>query len=231
MNVYRVFTDAEHLAARLSARPGAATRRRCARPARPRWSRFPRPDSAGTGRPRARTSTRSGGWCSTATFHFRRGPSLWLPPGTWCPFNSQTTWWWPEAYPLLYLPSHCSFRMTDIWRSFVAQRCLWELGHGLVFHAPEVDPGSQRPQPDARLQGRDARLHAERRDHRAIDGPLVGSGREAVADNLVKCYEALTAAGFFPAESYHWFAGGSRTCVRWGTLTAGPRPRDADGPG
>src|SRR5581483_5657775 len=53
-------------------------------------------------------------------------------------FNSQTTWWWPEAFPLLYLPSFCSFRMTDIWRSFVAQRCLWELGHGLVFHASEV---------------------------------------------------------------------------------------------
>jgi hypothetical protein len=28
--------------------------------------------------------------------------SIWLPEGTWCPFNSQSTWWWPEAYPLLY---------------------------------------------------------------------------------------------------------------------------------
>ena len=69
---------------------------------------------------------------------FRDEPSVYLPPGAWCPFNSQTTWWWPAAYPLLYLPSGCSFRMTDIWRSFIAQRCLWELKTGLVFHAAEV---------------------------------------------------------------------------------------------
>jgi hypothetical protein len=68
-------------------------------------------------------------------FDFEEGPSVLLAPGTWCPFNSQSTWWWPSVFPLLYLPSHCSFRMTDIWRSFVAQRCLWELGQGLVFHA------------------------------------------------------------------------------------------------
>ena len=59
-----------------------------------------------------------------------------LAKGVWCPFNSQTTWWWPEAYPLMYLPATAPFRMTDIWRSFVAQRCLWELGKGVVFHSP-----------------------------------------------------------------------------------------------
>jgi hypothetical protein len=41
--------------------------------------------------------------------------------------------------PLLYLPSHCCFRMTDIWRSFIAQRCLWELGHWVVCQAPELE--------------------------------------------------------------------------------------------
>ena len=28
--------------------------------------------------------------------------------------------------------------MTDIWRSFVAQRCLWALGGAVTFHGPEV---------------------------------------------------------------------------------------------
>jgi hypothetical protein len=133
-------------------------------------------------------------------FHFRRGASVWLPPGTWCPFNSQTTWWWPEVYPLLYLPSFCSFRMTDIWRSFVAQRCLWELGHGLVFHAAEAD--------------QDRNAHNLMRDFtdeipgytqnaaivaRLTDLSLKG-GRENVTENLLKCYETLTAAGFFPKD-------------------------------
>lgn len=133
-------------------------------------------------------------------FHFKRGASVWLPPGTWCPFNSQTTWWWPEVYPLLYLPSHCSFRMTDIWRSFVAQRCLWELGYGMVFHAAEAD--------------QDRNAHNLMRDftdeipgytqNSAIVARLTDlslkSGRDSVSDNLLACYEALTAAGFFPKD-------------------------------
>ena len=56
-----------------------------------------------------------------------------LESGTFCPFNSQNTIWWPEAFPLLYLPSHVSFRMTDIWRSFVAQVCLFAMGGKLAF--------------------------------------------------------------------------------------------------
>lgn len=69
---------------------------------------------------------------------FMRRKPIALLPGTWCPFNSQATWFNREAFMLMYLPSHCSFRMTDIWRSFVAQRCLWESGEGIVFRAPSV---------------------------------------------------------------------------------------------
>lgn len=61
-----------------------------------------------------------------------------LVPGTWVPFNSQNTVFYPAAFPLLYLPCHVSFRMTDIWRSFVAQAALARDGLGLSFHAPTV---------------------------------------------------------------------------------------------
>lgn len=70
---------------------------------------------------------------------FRRNQPLSLQSGVWAPFNSQSTWWWPEAFPLMYLPSTCSQRMTDIWRGLVAQRCLWETGARLTFHAAEVE--------------------------------------------------------------------------------------------
>ena len=70
--------------------------------------------------------------------YFRRGSSIALPPGCWCPFNSQNTTWWSDAFPLLYLPSSCTFRMTDIWRSFVAQRIAWENNWALLFHAATV---------------------------------------------------------------------------------------------
>jgi hypothetical protein len=61
-----------------------------------------------------------------------------VSPGTWVPFNSQNTVFYPQAFPLLYLPCHVSFRMTDIWRSFVAQSALARDGLGLSFHAPTV---------------------------------------------------------------------------------------------
>ena len=48
------------------------------------------------------------------SFDFQSGLSVLLPRGAWCPFNSQSTWWFSVAFPLLYLPSFCSFRMTDI---------------------------------------------------------------------------------------------------------------------
>jgi hypothetical protein len=67
-----------------------------------------------------------------STILFSNRDPIILGPDSWCPFNSQNTTWWPPAFPLLYLPSTCSFRMTDIWRSFIAQYCLrpnrWHVG-------------------------------------------------------------------------------------------------------
>ena len=69
---------------------------------------------------------------------FQDAPPVALASGAWCPFNSQNTTWWRDASPLLYLPSFCSFRMSDIWRSFVAQRIAWENDWKVAFHAPTV---------------------------------------------------------------------------------------------
>ena len=60
-------------------------------------------------------------------------------PGVWVPFNSQNTVFFLDAFPLLYLPGHVSFRMTDIWRSFVAQAALGHHGGSMAFHGPTVE--------------------------------------------------------------------------------------------
>jgi len=69
---------------------------------------------------------------------FRQEQPLILDKKTWCPFNSQNTTTFREAFPLLYLPTHCSFRMTDIWRSFVAQRIAWTCNWTISFHSATV---------------------------------------------------------------------------------------------
>ena len=61
-----------------------------------------------------------------------------ISPGSFAPFNSQSTWWWPECFPMMYLPITVGWRVSDIIRGLVAQRCLWERDRGIVFHAPEV---------------------------------------------------------------------------------------------
>lgn len=58
--------------------------------------------------------------------------------GAWCPFNSQNTTFCRAAFPLLYLPYYCSFRMTDIWRSFIAQRIAYLNGWSILFHGATV---------------------------------------------------------------------------------------------
>jgi hypothetical protein len=64
--------------------------------------------------------------------------SVVLEKGSWVPFNSQNTLFFKDVFPLLYLPCHVSFRMTDIWRSFVAQAALWVHGGRLAFHPSTV---------------------------------------------------------------------------------------------
>lgn len=69
---------------------------------------------------------------------FEKHENIALGKGSICPFNSQNTQFFPEAYPLLYLPSYCSFRMTDIWRSFIAQVIAWKFGWSIGYFKPTV---------------------------------------------------------------------------------------------
>lgn len=133
-------------------------------------------------------------------FNFEGGPSILLPPGAWCPFNSQSTWWWPEAYPLLYLPSYCSFRMTDIWRSFIAQRCLWEMGHGVVFHASEVF--QERNEHDLMRDFNDEIPGYQRNRElvTTLERICLEQGANVAGANLLHCYETLVDKGFFPEK-------------------------------
>ena len=129
---------------------------------------------------------------------FRDDASLQLPDGAWCPFNSQSTWWFPSAYPLMYLPSFVSFRMTDIWRSFIAQRCLWAMGQTLVFHGPEM---FQDRNPHNLLRDFEQEVSGyldNDRIREILEQTALASGADAVSANLRLCYQALIQAGIIP---------------------------------
>jgi hypothetical protein len=122
---------------------------------------------------------------------FDKHDNVAIGTNTWCPFNSQNTTWFKEAFLLLYLPSSCSFRMTDIWRSFVAERISWTCGWNILFHNSTV--------------------YQERNDHNIltdfkdeISGYLnnhticselkeleLKEGKDNIPENLTKCYQLL----------------------------------------
>ncbi len=126
---------------------------------------------------------------------FSARPRLILGRATWSPFNSQNTTWFKAAFPLLYIPSYCNFRMCDIWRGFVALRICWANGWGVLFHGPTV--------------------WQERNDHNLLDDfqdEVVGyinnaricealekldikTGSSNIGENMRKCYQALIDMG------------------------------------
>jgi len=131
---------------------------------------------------------------------FNKKESIALANGVWCPFNSQTTWWWPEAYPLMYLPVYATFRMTDIWRSFVAQRCLWELGSTVTFHSPAEAVQERNPH-DLMRDFKDEIPGYLRNQSIAerLGGLTLKRGEDGLCDNLIACYDALITDGTLPS--------------------------------
>jgi hypothetical protein len=131
---------------------------------------------------------------------FRPGVALALGRGSWCPFNSQNTTWWPEAYPLLYLPSYCSFRMTDIWRSFVAQRIAWVNGWRILFHSPTVAQDRNEHNLMRDFEQEVPGYLGNARIATVLAGLPIEAGASQIFENLVRCYRALVNGGFIDAK-------------------------------
>jgi len=123
--------------------------------------------------------------------NFRSDRRVAFGPGTWCPFNSQNTTWWPDAYALMYLPAYCSVRMTDIWRGFVAQRIAWTNAWCVLFHSPTVY--QLRNEHDLMRDFRDEipGYLNNRRIAEIFEQLPLQPGVENIGDNLRLCYESL----------------------------------------
>lgn len=122
---------------------------------------------------------------------FRKDRRVALYAGSWSPFNSQNTTWWRDAFPLLYLPAYCSFRMTDIWRSFIAQRIAWVNDWAILYHEPTV-----------RQERNEHNLMRDFKDEvpgylnntaicEALDKLSLKPGADQLSNNLRVCYEEL----------------------------------------
>lgn len=142
---------------------------------------------------------------------FNKGNSIALGENSICPFNSQNTTWFKEAFPLLYLPSYCSFRMTDIWRSFVAQRVSWTCGWSILFHQSTVwqerNEHNLMNDFNDEISGYSNNLLIMK----SLNELELIEGVENIGYNMILCYQKLIDLGLVgPAEMnllYSWLKG------------------------
>lgn len=84
------------------------------------------------------------------------GYTEWIPTGVFSPFNSQAVIFSKPAFWGLLLPVSVHGRVSDIWRSYITQRLMWDLGQSLAFAAPWV---TQCRNPHSYLGDLDSELH------------------------------------------------------------------------
>ena len=125
-------------------------------------------------------------------FNFNTGKNVALGKNTWCPFNSQNTTWFKEVFLLMYLPSYCSFRMTDIWRSFVAQRICWENDFNILFHNATV--WQERNDHNLLKDFNDEIPGYSNNNYiiKELEALNLKKGVEYIPDNLLSCYNLYT---------------------------------------
>ena len=131
---------------------------------------------------------------------FKKNKSISLGKFSWCPFNSQNTAWWKDSFELLYLPAYCSFRMTDIWRSFVAQRICWENNWHINFHSSNVV--QERNEHNLLNDFEDEIVGYLNNDKliNELDKLKLYKGKKKISENMKICYDKMISLGLIKKE-------------------------------
>lgn len=145
---------------------------------------------------------------------FRKELPLALSAGAKAPFNSQNTTWFKEAFPLLYLPSTCSFRMTDIWRSFVAAKICAANGWDILFHSATAF--QERNPHDLMTDFRDeiSGYLGNADICRKLDELEIKPGVEQIPAGLLNCYEVFINSDLMKTTEMELLKGWLRACMK-----------------
>lgn len=131
---------------------------------------------------------------------FNQRSAIALGNSSVCPFNSQNTTWFREAFPLLYLPSYCSFRMTDIWRSFVAQRIAWTCNWSILFHQSTVRQERNEHNLMVDFQDEISGYNNNFQIVESLNELSLKDGVNHIPENMVLCYNKLIELGLVDAK-------------------------------
>lgn len=129
---------------------------------------------------------------------FREGERMVLARGTLCPCNSQATAFRKSCFPLLFLPSGVTSRVTDILRGLVAQPVLWAAGLHLGFTSASV---VQDRNPHDLLRDLEDEIPLYRHTKTIVEvvARAVRAGA-SMEHNLASAYQALAGAGLVDSD-------------------------------
>lgn len=128
---------------------------------------------------------------------FASGRAVTLAKGVLSAFNTQNTVWVdPSMFAYLYLPSHVTFRVTDILKSYVAQFCIWARGGVIGFNGATA---VQDRNPHNLLKDFEQELPLYMQFHEMIDA-LSSISYKGEADDLYTAYQTLAERGLVGGE-------------------------------
>lgn len=128
---------------------------------------------------------------------FKKNKHFSLSKHTYAPINSQNTFWKKEAFLFMYLPSTVKSRVTDIYRGYIAQRLIWEIGEQALFLSPSV---FQKRNPHNYLHDFDEEIPMYKGIEQFIDALENLSLKGSIEEKMVQLYESLIAEGFIPKK-------------------------------
>jgi len=106
-------------------------------------------------------------------------------------FNSQNTIWFKKIFPLLYLPVTCTMRCTDIWRSLIALKILYNDSKKILFFGTSM--AQIRNQHNLmRDFSEEIPMYIENdKIFHLLDKLNLRKGEDYYSENLIKCYKLL----------------------------------------
>lgn len=128
---------------------------------------------------------------------FSANKSFFVNNKSYVPFNSQNTIWYEDVFPLMYLPSYCTMRATDIWRSYITTYVMNKLNKKILFTSPTVyqDRNYHDLYNDFKLEipvYRDVEKFVK-----VLEKVKIYKNKKYILVNLFNCYENLVREKIF----------------------------------
>ena len=127
-----------------------------------------------------------------------------VPHNAFSPFNAQAALWTKEAFLFLALPMSVTYRVSDIWRSYIAQYFFHKQPLHLVFVPPYID---QYRNVHDNLKDFNDELDL----YQKSDKLLTWLSKKVHTNNLLALYKEMYERGYLEEKDLHFIAAWIKT--------------------